>query len=542
MSDWHIEQLIELVQQHYPEWSGFDHPPFLEDEIDPKRKLVMEAAELLKLERLDSHIAAGEFEAIWQSIIKLTQKSNLLWRRIPGAGDTAVLYDPLLNKSEFCVQIRNLLYGDRDSSERLHTFSTYLADQDLPNTWPLPTFLLFVTQPDSELFIKPQPAKWLLKFMGSRISLPKQPDGPTYKHLQELASGLIEGFHAFGMIDMIEIQSLIWIGMRQSKAVTGNLDRRSQIDLDVPRTPPLDTRDYKNTPAVEHAVKEKSEKYASSYSIEQMSEEIGVNHSEIQRWIDTLNRKGQIVFYGPPGTGKTFISQRLAHVLTSDKLTHSGFFEIVQFHPAYSYEDFVSGLRPYSDATGTLVFKRVPGLFLRFCEKARNSKGNCILIIDEINRANLPAVLGELMMMIEYRDIPTQLAGGELFSIPANVKIIATMNSADRSLALVDFALRRRFSFIHLQPNFDLLKNQNYSSHFDVNKLISILREINELIADPNYALGHTYFLQPNLAEAIENIWDLEILPYLKEYFFDSPESVEKYEWNQISLKIFSKK
>src|SRR5690606_11871441 len=125
--------------------------------------------------------------------------------------------------------------------------------------------------------------------------------------------------------------------------------------------------------------------------------------------------------------------------------------------PSYAYEDFMQGIRPQSK-DGRLEYPLVPGRFLDFCERARSRDGRCVLVIDEINRADLSRVFGELMYLLEYRDREVPLSGGQRFSIPSNVRIIGTMNTADRSIALVDYALRRRFAFLRLSPNFHVLR------------------------------------------------------------------------------------
>ena len=163
-------------------------------------------------------------------------------------------------------------------------------------------------------------------------------------------------------------------------------------------------------------------------------------------------------------SGKTFLAQKLAQHLTQGK---NGFWEMVQFHPAYAYEDFVQGIRPFSDDDGVLHYDLVPGRFLQFCQQASQHTGPCVLIIDEINRANLAAVFGELMVLLEYRDASIPLASGGSFHIPANVHLIGTMNTADRSIALVDHALRRRFAFIHLPPSYDVLRHYHQDTKFD---------------------------------------------------------------------------
>lgn len=217
-----------------------------------------------------------------------------------------------------------------------------------------------------------------------------------------------------------------------------------------------------------------------------------------------------------------------------------GLTEFVQFHPAYAYEDFIQGLRPKALADGRLNYSLKPGRFLEFCHQAKTRQGICVLIIDEINRANLARVLGELMVLLEYRDKTIPLAGGGQLTIPANVRLIGTMNTADRSIALVDHALRRRFAFIALHPNFDILRHYHhkYQTNFPVDNLIALLNRLNRRIDDPHYEIGITYFLQQNLADEIEDVWRMEIEPYLEEFFFDQPDSVAEFRWEQIEQEF----
>lgn len=213
---------------------------------------------------------------------------------------------------------------------------------------------------------------------------------------------------------------------------------------------------------------------------------------------------------------------------------------MLQFHPAYTYEDFIQGIRPQTDGD-SIRYRLVPGHFLAFCARAKAHAGPCILIIDEINRANLASVFGELMYLLEYRAEAIPLAGGgEPFCIPQNVYLIGTMNTADRSIALVDHALRRRFAFIELAPNFALLRryHQRQQTDFAVDALLAILQQSNEWIADPHYSLGHTHFLRPNLRTEIADIWQMEIEPYLSEFFFDQPERVEEFRWAFVRDKL----
>jgi 5-methylcytosine-specific restriction enzyme B len=276
------------------------------------------------------------------------------------------------------------------------------------------------------------------------------------------------------------------------------------------------------------------------YEIEEISEITGFETTQLTQWIHTINRKGQTIIQGPPGTGKTFIAERLAKHLIGGG---DGFSEIIQFHPAYTYEDFIEGLRPQNE-NGQLTYSIIPGRFLQFCEKAEVCEDTCVLIIDEINRANLSQVFGELMYLLDDREDRKRfitLASGKRFRIPTNVRIIGTMNTADRSIALVDNALRRRFAFIPLYPNYELLRNYHEETEaFDVDELISILKNVNQAINNKHYELGISFFLTKTLADDIQDIWQMEIEPYLEEYFFDNQEKMEAFRWNKIKDEFSS--
>ena len=276
-----------------------------------------------------------------------------------------------------------------------------------------------------------------------------------------------------------------------------------------------------------------------NYSLTELATETGFELATLARWVRGIERKKQAILYGPPGTGKTFIAERLARHLIGGG---TGFWELVQFHPGYAYEDFIQGIRPKARPDGKLDYPLVPGRFLEFCAKARESLPHfCVLIIDEINRANLSSVFGELFYLLEYRDKEVALAGGsEGFSIPANVRIIGTMNTADKSIALVDNALRRRFAFLELLPNYDILRryHKREQTGFAVEGLIAALQAVNRRIGDRNYELGISFFLLPDLADQIEDIWRMEIEPYLEEYFFGNSKVVDEVRWDKIGKTI----
>ncbi len=268
------------------------------------------------------------------------------------------------------------------------------------------------------------------------------------------------------------------------------------------------------------------------YTLSECAQETGINQGELESWIRSIHRKKQAIIYGSPGTGKTFIAEKIAKLLVSGS---DGLSELVQFHPAYTYEDFIQGIRPQSEGE-KLTYPLVPGCFIKFCHQAETREGICTFIIDEINRANIAQVFGELMYLLEYRDKKIPLAGGNTFRIPENVRIIGTMNTADRSIAQFDYALRRRFAFIQLRPNYDILRKRYSDIDFPIDKLIDILQKINQVISDKNYEIGISFFITDNLHDDIQDIWCMEIEPYLEEYFFNQPQTVDRFRWNKLQL------
>ena len=271
------------------------------------------------------------------------------------------------------------------------------------------------------------------------------------------------------------------------------------------------------------------------YSIQEMARESGLEEGELGRWIRAIERKGQAVIYGPPGTGKTFVAESLARHLVGGG---HGFVELVQFHPAYAYEDFVQGIRPKAREDGGLAYPVVPGRFLDFCKRAEGRQDRCVLIIDEINRANLARVFGELMYLLEYRNREVPLASGGSLRIPKNVRMIGTMNTADRSIALVDHALRRRFAFLALYSNYEVLRKYHKDNDFNVEPLINLLSKLNKEIGDRHYEVGISFFLRMDLSDQIEDIWRMEIEPYLEEYFFDQRDKTEAFRWEKVGKEI----
>lgn len=888
-----VDRVVSLVQRLYPDWTGFDHPRFRDEEIDYKRAAAAQARELLAEDQLRSLLNDEQYDDLLDRLQKLARATNLLYQGTPSSGDLAVLHADALDAPSFCAAVVDLLYGDGPSSERLERFSTYLAERELPNKWTFPTYLLFLRFPETDLFVKPGVTRWFLKLADADEAYSSRPSRELYELILEHARSLLAELEPQGARDMIDVQSALfvahaatqeaetirpsaakrremeslfeefvrtylttpegqahqaayessreqgrknfqsilqardadedvtdrvlrdllphkdsethrkdgsWIhvapaimgnvqgffeaaGWRQpgdwahvARAILQLVDRAvndpSELEAacqefaklgwsrgfqtgmltpilnalrpddyllvnnksrrfinylsgkklsakltdypelnrighllvgelaDLLEGAPGDLRTedvfdafadwlttvrkfpfgdpqywkiapgqnakywddcltggfisvgwnelgdltrvsreeferrrdkilvenpdwaadrleqvwkfakeiregdkivandgtsrvlgfgtvsgpYEYVPDVPHShrlpvdwddteprevdeggwrrtlIRLDQQKHAAllsspregkkggngrtpqpsssprsanpAYPLTDCAAELRMDRADLERWTRAIERKKQAIFYGPPGTGKTYVARALARHLIGGG---DGFQELVQFHPSYAYEDFIQGIRPEPLPDGGLDYPVKHGRFLEFCSQAREREGACVLIIDEINRANLSRVFGELMYLLEYRDEAIPLAAGsEHFSIPENVRILGTMNTADRSIALVDHALRRRFAFLPLRPSYETLSRFHEGNGYDVQPLVELLRQINAAIADPHHEVGITFFLHDDLPEVLEDIWTMEILPYLEEYFFDQRDRVDQFRWDVV--------
>lgn len=885
-------QVVDLIQEKYPDWSGFGDPAFNREEIAYKREAVETARDLLAEKTLGDLLGSGQFSEVIERVRKVARSTNLLFLGVPTSGDLAVLHAPDLDEEMLSRAVVDLLYGEGDSPQRLDRFTRLLDDHGLPNRWTLPTYLLFFRFPDRDFFVKPSVTQWFLRLAEADDRYKSQPSGELYASILEQVGNLREELREYGVRDMLDVQSALYVAHAATRAKDGRQPsdpKRHEMDSlfaeflqdylgtaegqehsdlyeasraaarksfreilsardageDVTDRVLLELLPHTDSPRhresgawvsvapaimgevrsffeaagwqqpddwteiaqallafIERCVNQPSElaaacaefsgsrlstgfqtgmlspvlnalnpdefllvnnksrrlinylsgesfsqklidypetnrtglalieglvdllaaaagelrlhdifdafahwlvavrkfsfgkaqywkispggggqfwersleggfisvgwnelsdlsylsreeferrrdqlakeqedwtpeameqvwKFAkliregdrivandgttkvlgfgtvtgpyffledqehchrlpvdwddvsprgvdeggwrrtlikldrdkfkllteaptldddpvpqspvaqqrnSAYPLEDCAADLRMDLDDLKRWKRALQRKGQVILYGPPGTGKTYVAEHLARHLIGGG---DGFTELVQFHPSYAYEDFVQGIRPERMPEGGLDYPVKKGRFLRFCEQARQRQGTCVLIIDEINRANLSRVFGELMYLLEYREREVTLAAGaEPFSIPENVRVLGTMNTADRSIALVDHALRRRFSFLHLGPSYETLRRFHEGFDHDVENLIALLREVNEAIHDPHYQVGITFFLHENLPEHLEDIWRMEILPYLQEYFFSQQDQVDRFGWDVVGKRL----
>jgi hypothetical protein len=266
------------------------------------------------------------------------------------------------------------------------------------------------------------------------------------------------------------------------------------------------------------------------FDMEWLENETLWERKELDEIVDAIKTSSpQIILAGPPGTGKTWTAEAIAKYITQDRPLAS---RVVQFHPSYGYEDFIEGLRP-TVVNGAIQFDRVDGIVLKMVSQISNEDDMHVLIIDEMNRANLPRVFGELMYLFEYRDKPVDLLYTSAFELPRNLKFIGSMNTADRSIRSIDIALRRRFDIFECPPDVHILERYYSTRANEVSDLFEGFEKLNQELTDRldrHHTIGHTFFMaNPMTRRQLEIVWRRKLAPLIEEYFFDQPDVAAEF-------------
>ena len=277
-----------------------------------------------------------------------------------------------------------------------------------------------------------------------------------------------------------------------------------------------------------------------------LADELLVGAEFLADIVSLLKDKGQVILYGPPGTGKTYLARGLAKTLAPDESCRA----LVQFHPSTSYEDFFEGYRPAEGGGGSINYKLTHGPLARMAQQADGAREQLhVMIIDEINRGNLPRVLGELLFLLEYRDesVNTLYRPDEAFSLPENLWFIGTMNTADRSIALVDAALRRRFHFVPFFPDSGPMAGllgrwlARQGEPAWVGELVdAVNRELKDVLEGSHLLLGPSHFMKAYRStpseqhQRLRRIWEYNIEPFIEDQFFGDPVQIKRFRFNAV--------
>lgn len=363
--------------------------------------------------------------------------------------------------------------------------------------------------------------------------------GPTYQLSKDERSNLRRSVDWKGPAEGIDYAALPAEVAARLQAQRDVLDLTLQLDL---LKPYVDAASEDG-----HTAPKAQPKVVLADATDELAESLHVGRAWLQECIDLLNDRPQLIFYGPPGTGKTYLAQELATHVAGDNV------KLVQFHPAYSYEDFFEGYRPVQGDDGMSAgFKLKAGPLRSLVDQAEaNPSAPYILIIDELNRGNLAKIFGELYFLLEYRDKSIDLlytSGDDKgFTLPKNVFILGTMNTADRSIALVDAAMRRRFAFLPLHPSEEptsgILRKWLTASHRD-GRAADLLDELNSRIDDTEFKIGPSYLMRAAVHQpgGFERAWKTAILPLLEEHHYgDSVDVAKKYGLETVSKAVDAK-
>jgi len=439
------------------------------------------------------------------------------------------------NDSTISGQALIQLWGDGAMKERFRAFLEQFPRSVISGAGSraaLMSFLMLGEDPEKNAAYRVSVFKKAYRLAGDRRLSPGADAADQYLHAGEFLDQMIEYARKndISILNRREAQSVLWLMLKYKDQPEEFSDEEWSEFLA-----------FKS--GTTDVIGDDEDEEDDENTLEKLATELYLDQQFLPMIQRLLEEKKQVIFYGPPGTGKTYVAQKLAEVLSSS----ADCVRIVQFHPSYSYEDFVEGYRP-TITDGVSGFRLVDGPLKRIAQTARDHpKNQYILIIDEINRGNLAKIFGELYFLLEYRRQPVQLQYSEAeFTLPDNLWIIGTMNTADRSIALIDAALRRRFYFVEFFPDRrpieGLLRRWIEDKEPDLSWVAGIVDLTNKELGQRHLAIGPSHFMKEGLTEDwVDLIWTHAVLPYIEEHFFGDPDRVRNFTLSQIRKRLEKK-
>lgn len=515
-----VERIRAIFKTALPDFETFVNPgvQFKKREDDYKREAIKSAQGLL-----DPYVRQ-------QAVLEDDETARMLGQRIMklakllGWRDHRYVNEKLLaapgSWHRFMTEMLACLRGAGKGQwkQPLGSLLSWLDELDCsPHiTKILPTYFLFLWRPEEFIVIKPAVFDRFLERLGTRkLGLGKRLTLSEYERVMDAMAQLRSALADWSPRDYVDIQSLYWV-----------VENYTEPEPEIEPEPEPDQEAGQDP----------------QYTVDDALANLFISRSAFEEMLHLLRYKKNLILQGPPGTGKTFVAKRLAYALMGAKAPDR--VATVQFHQSYSYEDFIQGYRPCEGGG----FRLKNGVFYDFCKRAASDQAHhYVFIIDEINRGNLSKIFGELMMLIEPDKrgpgwaVPLTYASGpsESFFVPPNCFLIGTMNTADRSLAMVDYALRRRFVFYDLAPAFDSEEFARYlaergASDGLISLIVARMEALNKKIeADsanlgPGYRIGHSFFCPQDADVQLDLRWYRQIIgteigPIIREYWFDNP-------------------